>query len=72
MLRHGTEEFQDRRGKGPRGREIGLCPLELGVVREVALEQKESRLLERRMLGEVADVVSAVHEAPALPVDETD
>src|SRR5439155_12895957 len=71
VLRHRTEQPQDGRGKGARIREVGLRLLEFFSIREMSFEEEEDRLLERGVGREISDVVSAVQEAPALPVDET-
>jgi len=52
--------FRTERRKGPRGARSTLAFSSSGAVRKVPLQEKEDRLLERRMLREVADVVSAV------------
>src|SRR6058998_213380 len=72
VLGHRTEQPQDGRGKGPRGPQVGLRLLELFPIREMSLQEEEDGLLERRVRGEIADVVPAVQEAPSLAVDETD
>src|SRR5467141_2981520 len=68
MLRHRAQQVQDGRRKGPRCREVRLRLLELHAGGKPALQKEEDRLLERRMRGEVADVVPAVHETSALAV----
>src|SRR5437870_4296149 len=72
VLGHRTEQPQDGRGKGPRGPQVGLRLLELFPIREMSLQEEEDGLLERRVRGEIADVVPAVQEAPSLAVDEAD
>src|SRR6266540_1799298 len=72
VLRHRPEEPQDRRRQRPAGRQVALRLPQLFPVRQVTPEQEERGLLERRVGREIADVVSAVKEAPPLSVDEAD
>src|SRR2546422_53306 len=72
VLRHRTEQPQDGRRQRARRREVGLRLLELFPIREMALEEREHRLLERRVCRQVSDVVPAIQEASALAVDEAD
>src|SRR3989449_1587372 len=67
MLGHRTEQPQDGRGKGARRPQVGLRLLELFPIREMSLQEEEDGLLERRVRGEIADVVPAVQEAPRWP-----
>ena len=42
------------------------------LARQIALEQEEGDLFVGRLLGEVGDVVAAVHEDAALRIDRAD
>ena len=72
VLRHRSKQLQDGRRKGSCGGEFGPRAFQLRAIRQAALEQEEDDLLEGGMPGQVSDVVPAVQESSAFPVDEAD
>ena len=59
-------------GSARRGRQLRLQVAELGARRQAAVPEQVADLLERRVPGEIVDVVAAVGEHAAIAVEITD
>ena len=62
---------EDRLRQRPRRGQLRLQVAELGAIRQAAMPQQVTGLLERRVAREVVDVVAAIREHAAIAVEET-
>ncbi len=65
-------DANDRLGQRPAGDQLRLQIAELGARRQPAMPEQEADFFERRVTGEIVDVVAAVREHAAIAVEITD